>query len=225
MHVPSNVRAICEKLHNHGHEAWVVGGAVRDSIMGRPAHDWDISTSAHPRTLIEERVFSRIVETGIQHGTVTVMLNGEGYEVTTYRGDGEYTDGRRPDKVTFLNTIEEDLARRDFTVNAIAYSPLSDTFCDPFGGRADIEAKVLRAVGDPSKRFAEDGLRVLRAARFVATLGFTIEAQTFAAIRPSLGTYANVSVERIQEEWFKAMTAEKPSKAFRLSCKKLVCWN
>jgi len=216
MRVPISVIHICETLRDAGHEAWLVGGAVRDALLGRDAHDWDIATDAHPRTITEGDLFPRVIETGIQHGTVTVLIDGEGYEVTTFRGDGDYSDGRRPDSVRFLNTIEEDLARRDFTVNAIAYDPLRDVYADPYGGRKDLSIKVIRAVGNPLQRFSEDGLRVLRAARFAATLGFNIECNTMAAIRPSLGTYAQVAVERIQAEWLKAMAAPEPSRAFRV---------
>jgi tRNA nucleotidyltransferase (CCA-adding enzyme) len=209
---PKDVLHICQVLYEKGYEAWLVGGAVRDALLDREAHDWDIATDAKPEKVAS--LFRKVIETGIQHGTVTVMLNGQGYEVTTYRGDGEYSDGRRPDEVTFVKTIEEDLARRDFTANAIAYDPIQDLFTDPFGGQDDIDQKLIKAVGDPLKRFSEDGLRVLRAARFAATLGFKIGIETYEAIQPSLGTLAKVSVERVRDEWLKAMLAPKPSAAF-----------
>ena len=214
MYVPSDVLHICRTLQNAGFEAWLVGGAVRDSILGRTSHDWDVATSARPESILS--LFPRVIETGIQHGTVTVLLGGEGYEVTTYRGDGTYEDGRRPSSVQFLNSIEEDLARRDFTVNAIAFNPLRDVYADPYGGKLDLKNKLLRAVRDPFLRFSEDGLRVLRACRFAATLGFEIEEQTLSAIPASLETYSKVSVERVQAEWLKAMLAPEPSRAFRL---------
>lgn len=199
----------------------MVGGAVRDTLrvlLGQAGtldrHDWDIATDALPEEI--SRVFRRVIPTGIQHGTVTVLLAGEGFEVTTLRGEGTYSDGRRPDSVRFVRDIEQDLARRDFTINAIAYDPLDDVLIDPFGGVADIERHCLRAVGDPRERFSEDGLRVLRAARFVATLDIELESATEAAIRPSLASYSKVSQERIRDEWCKALLATRPSKAFRV---------
>lgn len=212
MKIDHKAKLICQVLQVHGYQAWLVGGAIRDSIMGREVHDWDIATNARPEQVTN--LFARVIPTGIAHGTVTVLLNGVGYEVTTFRGDGEYTDGRRPDGVVFLDTIEEDLARRDFTMNAIAYDPVNEVFCDPFGGREDIKNRVIRAVGDPLKRFSEDGLRVLRACRFAATLGFELDETTENAIRPSLDSYKKVACERIKDEWMKAMGADKPSKAF-----------
>jgi len=214
MKVPSTVLKICQTLRDGGHEAWLVGGAVRDTIMGRKAHDWDIATDAHPKTVIE--LFPHVIATGIQHGTVTVIEDGEGFEITTFRGEEGYSDGRHPDRVRFLNTIEEDLARRDFTINAIAYEPIVGVFSDPYDGRGDIERRTIKAVGTPSHRFAEDGLRVLRAVRFAATLGFEIESETLASIRPSLNTFRQVAIERIQAEWVKIMSAPVPSRAFRL---------
>ena len=214
MNVNQNAFRVCECLNDSGYEAWLVGGAVRDSIMGKEAHDWDIATNAKPEEVI--RIFSRVIETGIKHGTVTVMMNGEGFEVTTYRGEGTYSDGRRPDDVQFLNTIEEDLARRDFTINAIAYDPIKYVFRDPFLGRNDIDACLIRAVGNPHKRFSEDGLRVLRAARFAATLRFEIELETYQAINPSLKSYIKVSAERVRDEWMKIMSAREPSVAFKI---------
>lgn len=214
MQIPEAVMLVCSTLRDAGFEAWLVGGAVRDAIMGRDAHDWDIATNALPTQVIP--LFPRVIETGIQHGTVTVLVDGTGYEVTTFRGEGAYSDGRRPDSVRFLGSIKEDLARRDFTVNAIAYDPLRGVFADPYGGRQDIERRVLRAVGDPGQRFAEDGLRVLRAARFAATLGFDLDPETKAAIQPSLATYTKVAVERVQAEWLKCMQAKEPSRAFRI---------
>ncbi len=213
MRTKNEVIEICQTLARAGFQAWVVGGAVRDALMGRDPHDWDIATDATPDQV--QRVFSHTIPTGIDHGTVTVRWNHESYEVTTFRGDGAYSDGRRPDGVTFLQTIEGDLARRDFTINAIAYDPLSGRFADPFLGREDLQNGILRAVGSAAQRFAEDGLRCLRAARFSATLGFTIHPETAAAIRPTLSSYQEVSAERIRDEWLKAMLAPKPSVAFQ----------
>lgn len=211
MQVPERVRFICSTLRRAGFEAWLVGGAVRDSILGRESHDFDITTNALPDRVV--RMFSHVIETGIQHGTVTVMIEGEGFEVTTFRGEGAYSDGRHPDSVEFLNSIEEDLARRDFTMNAIAYDPLKGDFCDPFGGIWAIKTKVIRAVGVPEDRFQEDGLRVMRAIRFRSTLGFGIECGTLRGISNpySLASLAKVSVERIHDELFKVMRAETPS--------------
>lgn len=183
--------------------------------MGREASDWDLATSALPGEV--QRTFRRTIPTGLQHGTVTVMHRGEGYEVTTLRGEGAYSDGRRPDSVEFVREIEEDLARRDFTVNAIAYDPLTRDIVDPWGGLADLEAKLIRAVGDPRERFGEDGLRVLRAARFAATLAFELHPDTMAAIPSSLETFAKVSPERVHDEWRKALRkSERPSRAFEI---------
>jgi tRNA nucleotidyltransferase (CCA-adding enzyme) len=213
MQVPEKVRFICNTLKRAGFEAWLVGGSVRDFLLGKEAHDFDLATNARPELI--SGLFSHVIETGIQHGTVTVMIEGEGFEVTTYRGEGTYLDGRHPDNVTFLNSIEEDLARRDFTMNAIAYDPLKDTFCDPFDGIEDIRAKIIRAVGIPRDRFQEDGLRVMRAIRFISTLGFSIEYNTFDGIMhsDSLASLAKVSVERVHDELFKIMSSLCPSHA------------
>jgi tRNA nucleotidyltransferase (CCA-adding enzyme) len=209
--VPTEVREICRTLREAGFEGWVVGGRVRDCIMASLASsrrleaggDWDIATNARPEQV--QRLFRKVIPTGIEHGTVTVLIGKEGYEVTTFRAEADYQDGRRPGSVAFLDDITADLARRDFTVNAIAYDPLGD-----------IRAGRLRAVGVASERFAEDGLRVLRAARFVATLEFELEAQTSAAIEPSLDSYRKVSAERIRDEWLKCMKAANPSRGFEV---------
>jgi tRNA nucleotidyltransferase (CCA-adding enzyme) len=210
--IPHAALWICETLKARGHRAWVVGGCVRDHLLGRPVADWDVCTSARPDVLMS--LFPKAIPTGIAHGTVTVVRDRAHYEVTTLRGDGDYADGRRPDAVRFLDDIDEDLARRDFTVNAIAYDPLARELADPFDGRGDIHRRTLRAVGDPLKRFGEDGLRVLRGARFVATLGFSLHPDTEAAITPSLDVFRRVSAERVRDEWMKAMKAPAPSLAF-----------
>jgi tRNA nucleotidyltransferase (CCA-adding enzyme) len=219
--VPTPVRGICDTLTQKGHGAWVVGGCVRDSLRNAAAGiatpvstDWDIATSARPEQV--KALFRRVIPTGIEHGTVTVIVDKTHYEVTTLRADVGYSDGRRPDKVEFVEDIVADLARRDFTINAIAYDVARDALIDPFDGIQDLTARCLRAVGEPARRFAEDGLRVLRAARFVATLEFVLEPQTALAIRPSLGSYQKVSAERIRDEWFKALKANSPSAAFRI---------
>ncbi|MES1175734.1 MAG: HD domain-containing protein [Myxococcales bacterium] len=219
--IPSDVRELCARLREGGYRSWIVGGCVRDELLaqleGKPSDlrgDWDIATSARPEQV--QKLFRRVIPTGIQHGTVTVMVKQTGYEVTTLRGETEYTDGRRPDAVYFVDDIKDDLARRDFTINAIAYDPLEDQLIDPFDGIVDLRARLLRAVGDPALRFGEDGLRVLRAARFVATLGVELEAKTASAISPSLDSYRKVSAERVRDEWLKANKAKQPSRAFEV---------
>lgn len=211
--IPAPVIELCERLAEHGFRAWVVGGCIRDLLMAQRVSDWDLATDATPDDV--RRVFRRTVPTGIAHGTVTVLHRGGHYEVTTLRGEGAYSDGRRPDTVHFVSDIEEDLARRDFTVNAIALDPRGGTIVDPFGGCEDIAARVVRAVRDPRERFSEDGLRVLRAARFVATLEFTLDPETEAAIPETLDTFRKVSPERVHDEWVKALRkARAPSHAF-----------
>ena len=212
--IPDPVVEVCRRLDEAGHRAWVVGGCVRDLLMGREVSDWDLATSALPGEV--QATFKRTIPTGIQHGTVTVVSRGRHYEITTLRGEGAYSDGRRPDSVEFVREIEADLGRRDFTVNAIAFDPLRETLVDPWGGLADLDAKVIRAVGDPAARFGEDGLRVLRAARFAATLCFTLDPATEAAIAPSLETFRKVSPERVHEEWRKALRSVRPSPAFEV---------
>jgi tRNA nucleotidyltransferase (CCA-adding enzyme) len=210
--IPGDVRDLCERLGSKGKRAWIVGGCVRDRLLGRPVADWDIATDARPKELLA--IFPRAIPTGIEHGTVTVVKDGRHYEVTTLRGEGTYTDGRRPDWVEFVDDITRDLARRDFTVNAIALDPADGRLIDPFDGRGDLARGLLRAVGDPKQRFSEDGLRVLRAARFVATLELELDAATEAAIAPTLDTYRKVASERVRDEWLKAMKARRPSRAF-----------
>jgi tRNA nucleotidyltransferase (CCA-adding enzyme) len=212
--VPADVLALCERLRSKGKRSWIVGGCVRDLLLGRIANDWDIATDARPNEL--RAIFPRAIPTGIEHGTVTVVVAGHHYEVTTLRGEGTYTDGRRPDWVEFVDDITADLARRDFTVNAIAVDPLTSHLIDPFDGRGDLARGVLRAVGDPRERFAEDGLRALRAARFVATLDLELDRATEEAIGPSLDTYRKVAAERVRDEWLKTMKARKPSRAFEV---------
>ncbi len=199
MQIPSQIEEILGKLETAGYEAYIVGGCVRDEIMGKTARDYDITTSAEPGET--ERVFSdcRFIETGLKHGTVVVLYKGLSVEITTYRIDGDYPDGRHPEKVSFSRNLKDDLARRDFTMNAIAYSPKRG-LADVFGGEEDIKARVIRCVGDPEKRFSEDALRILRALRFSAMLGFDIEESTKKAIFGKKETLQRVSKERTFSE-------------------------
>ncbi|WP_437898200.1 CCA tRNA nucleotidyltransferase [Sorangium sp. So ce124] len=214
--VPEDVLGICRRLRERGKRGWIVGGCVRDLLRGQEAKDWDVATDARPEEVVA--AFRKVIPTGIQHGTVTVLVRGVPYEVTTLRGDGTYSDGRRPDRVEFVDDITADLARRDFTMNAIAIDPVDGHLIDPFGGRSDLEAKIIRAVGDPGARFAEDGLRVLRAARFAATLEGTLDPETERAMGTARShqTFRCVSAERVRDEWLKAMRARRPSVAFEI---------
>lgn len=207
MMVPENVKNIIAVLENHGFEAYAVGGCVRDTLLCRVPGDWDITTSAKPEEV--KALFAHTIDTGIEHGTVTVMMNHIGYEVTTYRIDGEYEDARHPKEVTFTANLTEDLKRRDFTINAMAYNGRVG-LVDEFDGIADLHRGIIRCVGDPMERFSEDALRMLRAVRFAAQLGFTIEEKTKDAIRTLAPTIAKVSVERIAVELVKILTSNHP---------------
>lgn len=208
--VPAPVREVCRVLAQAGYQAVTVGGAVRDALLGRAVSDWDVATSAHPEQVV--KLFRKTIPTGLQHGTVTVIVQREHVEVTTFRGEGAYSDARRPDSVTFGVPLVEDLARRDLTVNAIAYDPEKHELVDPFGGQRDIEARLLRAVGDPVARFTEDGLRVMRAVRFCAQLEFELEPATEAGIVAALPSLARVSRERVHDELVKLLAARQPSR-------------
>ena len=205
--IPEKATYIIETIQNAGFEAYVVGGCVRDSILGRTPGDWDITTSARPEQV--KQLFRRTIDTGIQHGTVTVMLDKEGFEVTTYRVDGKYEDSRHPKEVTFTPNLEEDLKRRDFTINAMAYNE-TEGLIDIFGGMADIEAKLIRCVGNPEERFGEDALRMMRAIRFSAQLGYEIHKDTIDAIRKLAPSLQKISAERIQVELTKLLTSAHP---------------
>ena len=205
--IPADVEKILKVLSDGGYEGFAVGGCVRDSVLGREPSDWDITTSAKPEQVKE--LFGRTVDTGLQHGTVTVMIGREGYEVTTYRIDGEYLDGRHPKDVVFTASLEEDLKRRDFTINAMAYHP-DRGLVDLFGGMEDLRDGVVRCVGDPLDRFTEDALRIMRAVRFSAQLGFTIEENTFRALHVLAPNLRQVSAERIQAEMVKLVTSPHP---------------
>lgn len=205
--LPEKAKYIIDTIMAAGFEAYVVGGCVRDSILGREPGDWDITTSARPEQVKE--LFRRTIDTGIQHGTVTVMLDKEGFEVTTYRIDGKYEDSRHPKEVTFTPNLVEDLKRRDFTINAMAYNETAGLI-DIFGGMQDIEDKVIRCVGHAKERFTEDALRMMRAIRFSAQLGYDIEDNTKAAIQELAPTLRNISAERIQVELVKLLTSNHP---------------
>ena len=200
---------IINKLCEHGYEAFAVGGCVRDAIMGRTPHDWDITTSAMPEEV--KSIFKRTIDTGIKHGTVTIMLDRIGYEVTTYRIDGEYKDGRHPNQVMFTRSLTEDLKRRDFTINAMAYND-SVGVVDEFGGISDLQNGVIRCVGNAIDRFSEDALRILRAVRFAAQLNFKIEQSTYEAIKVLKNNLTLISRERIQTELAKLITSNHPEK-------------
>ena len=206
---PANVRKIIDTLQDKGYEAYAVGGCVRDSILGRIPNDWDITTNALPEEV--KKLFRRTIEVGIEHGTVKVMIGNEGYEITTYRIDGEYEDGRHPKEVTFTASLSEDLRRRDFTINAMAYSEKTG-LVDLFGGTYDLNAGIIRAVGDPEERFTEDALRILRALRFSATLGYEIEKGTVDAIRKLAPTLSKISAERIRDELEKLICSDHPDR-------------
>ena len=214
--IPSHVAVIIDTLEKAGFEAYAVGGCVRDTILNRIPGDWDITTSARPEQV--KSLFRRTIDTGIRHGTVTVMMGKTGYEVTTYRVDGEYEDGRHPKDVTFTASLTEDLARRDFTINAMAYSPKTGII-DVFHGIDDLKAGIIRSVGEARERFTEDALRILRAVRFSAQLGFAIEEKTAAAIHEMAGRLELISRERIQAELDKLLCSPHPEyfrKAYEL---------
>ncbi len=205
--LPEKVRHIIGRLAGAGHEAYAVGGCVRDSILGREPGDWDITTSATPEEV--KGLFPRTVDTGIRHGTVTVLCGREGFEVTTYRIDGEYEDMRHPGDVTFTRSLLEDLRRRDFTINAMAYSEAGG-LVDEFDGMGDLEKGIVRCVGDPAERFSEDALRMMRAVRFGAQLGFSIESGTRDAICRLSGNLSRISAERIRDELVKLLVSGHP---------------
>jgi len=209
MRVPSVVRGFAIPFRDAGRQCHLVGGAVRDILMGRPHTDFDIATDAHPDQVMT--LFRHVIPTGIKHGTVTVLFRRTTFEVTTFRTEADYSDGRRPDAVTFTPSILEDLARRDFTINAIAYDLLSDTMRDPHDGRGDIERRIIRAIGNPSERFHEDGLRPLRACRFASQLSFVVEEATRRAIPESLDVLSKVSAERVRDELLKILATTAPS--------------
>ncbi|MDO4744954.1 MAG: CCA tRNA nucleotidyltransferase [Bacillota bacterium] len=207
-------KEILDVLGKAGYEAYFVGGCIRDAVMGRDGGDVDVATNALPEQIIDVFSSYRVIETGIKHGTVTVLVDDIPVEVTTYRSDGTYSDGRHPDSVEFVKSLEEDLARRDFTVNAIACDA-EGNLTDPFGGAEDIEAGIIRTVGDPEKRFREDGLRIMRGLRFAAVLGFEIEEETALAMARNKGLLKEISVERIFVEFKKLLAGEHAGNVLR----------
>ena len=201
--------ALLDTLHAAGYAAYAVGGCVRDSLLGRTAHDWDLCTSALPQQVMELFGAEQCIPTGLQHGTVTIKYGGQLYETTTFRTEGSYTDGRHPDAVQFVPDVREDLARRDFTINAMAYNA-AEGLVDPFGGQKDLQNGLLRAVGEPQQRFTEDALRILRLYRFAARFGFALDATTARAARQLAPHLDCISAERIQEELAKLLAAPQP---------------
>lgn len=201
--------ALLNALHAAGYAAYAVGGCVRDSLLGRTAHDWDLCTSALPQQVMELFGAAQCIPTGLQHGTVTIKYGGQLYETTTFRTEGSYTDGRHPDAVQFVPDVREDLARRDFTINAMAYNE-AEGLVDPFGGQKDLQNGLLRAVGEPQQRFTEDALRILRLYRFAARFGFVLDAATARAARQLAPHLDCISAERIQEELAKLLAAPQP---------------
>ena len=208
--LPENAKKILDTMHEAGYEAYVVGGCVRDALLSREPGDWDITTNALPEDI--KKLFKRTVDTGIEHGTVTVLMDKEGYEVTTYRIDGKYEDSRHPSEVTFTKSLTEDMRRRDFTINAMAYNE-EEGLIDRFGGIDDLENKLIRCVGEPTERFSEDALRIMRAVRFSAQLDYYIEEKTKEAIKELAPTLSKISAERIQTELVKLLVSDHPEKA------------
>ncbi len=220
--MPKNAKMILDTLHGAGYEAYIVGGCVRDAILGKEPSDWDITTNALPMQVKE--LFRRTIDTGIEHGTVTVMAGKEGYEVTTYRIDGKYEDSRHPSEVTFTRDLVEDMRRRDFTINAMAYND-KEGLVDHFGGIEDLNNRIIRCVGDPKERFSEDALRIMRAVRFAAQLDYDIEEDTVRAIQELAPTLTKISAERIQTELVKLLVSDHPEKlklAYELGITKVV---
>jgi tRNA nucleotidyltransferase (CCA-adding enzyme) len=207
--MPENAKIILDTIHKAGFEAYIVGGCVRDAVLGKEPSDWDITTNALPGDV--KKLFRRTIDTGIEHGTVTVMFGKEGYEVTTYRIDGKYEDSRHPSEVTFTRDLVEDMRRRDFTINAMAYND-EEGLVDHFGGIDDLEKKIIRCVGSPVERFTEDALRIMRAVRFAAQLDYEIEEETENAIKELAPNLRKISAERIQTELVKLVTSDHPER-------------
>ena len=213
--IPPYVQKVMNRIDAAGHECFAVGGSLRDLLLGKEPHDWDVTTSALPETVASLFPDMHVIPTGIKHGTVTVVSDGFPVEITTYRVDGEYTDSRRPDKVEFTRNIEDDLSRRDFTVNALAYNEKRGLL-DLFGGKDDLKNKIIRAVGDPEKRFTEDALRIMRAFRFSAQLGFDIEESTLIGAQKLGVRLKNIARERIGSEFMRLLSSKEPARALSL---------
>lgn len=207
INIPSDAKKILTTLHQNGYKAYLVGGCVRDSLLNKEPKDWDITTNAKPTDVMS--LFDKTIPTGLQHGTVTVMIDGEGYEVTTFRVESEYSDKRHPSNVTFVDNIADDLSRRDLTINAMAFNE-TEGLIDPFGGQSDLENKVIKCVGSPNARFKEDALRMMRAIRFASQLEFKIEECTFQAIRNNSSELKRISIERIRDEFNKILLSNNP---------------
>lgn len=222
--IPSDAIRVIETLNNSGYEAYLVGGCVRDMLMGVEPHDWDICTNATPdetkRVMKEHKIYT--FDSGIKHGTITAVINGENYEVTTYRSEADYSDGRHPDKVEFITDIHEDLKRRDFTINAMAYNPLTNELIDDFNGHLDLQNGIIRAVGNASERFDEDSLRILRALRFAIKYQFNIDEYTSLSMHRQRGLLVNISKERITDEVRKMLTSGKPVKVHFMEYKDII---
>ncbi len=216
IHIPEDLKKVNEIFQAHGYKAYLVGGAVRDMLLGKEIHDWDLATNARPEEVMS--IFHHVIPTGIAHGTVTIMIFNHQIETTTFRTEASYSDGRHPDKIKFAPTIEEDLSRRDFTINAIAADLADGSLIDPFKGQEDLKKKIIRTVGNPYDRFGEDGLRPVRAIRFASQLNFKIEEKTLEAINSSqvLEKVKSISVERFRDEFCKILGAEKPSISLKL---------
>ena len=212
MNVPVKIKDFCSVFNKSGFSCYLVGGAVRNFIRGIKPADFDFATDALPDDIIN--LFKKVIPTGIEHGTVTVLYKGMQFEVTTFRIDGIYSNSRHPDRIEFSSSIYEDLERRDFTINSMAYDPVKDILLDPHDGRKDLKGRIIRAIGDPVKRFSEDGLRVLRGCRFASQLDFEIEENTLSGMREQGFRLEYISAERIRDELIKILLSEKPSKAF-----------
>ena len=218
--IPGDVRAVCERLRTAGYQSHLVGGGIRDLLLGRTPSDFDVATEAHPEQVMKLFGSRFAIPTGLQHGTVTVVTQAptgpRHVEVTTFRGEGAYIDGRRPSSVSYVGTLEEDLSRRDFTMNAIGFDPVSGVLTDPFDGQGDMKLRRVRAVGDAVARFREDGLRPMRAVRQAAQLEFDVDPPTLDAIAPTLDVFRKVSIERVRDEMLKLLGARRPSVGLEL---------
>ena len=214
VHIPDDLNKAARIFDGAGYQCWLVGGAVRDGLLGRNSEDFDLATDARPEDVL--KLFRRTIPTGIRHGTVTILLGNHQFETTTFRRDGDYSDGRRPDSISYSTDIREDLARRDFTINAFAWNLVENRLLDAHGGRKDLNAGIIRAIGVPRERFEEDGLRSIRACRFASQLGFTIDPATLNAISGTLDRVPGLSVERIWEELKKILRSPSPSRGLHL---------